>query len=301
MLAVSVGAGVQLFGMSVACLIFALFGLLSPANRGALLQSMMLFFTFMGMFAGFVSSRLCKVWNCEETYKSMTLLMAFLYPGVLFGLFFFLNLLIWAKGSSGAVPFSTMLALLVMWFGISVPLVFLGSYYGFRMDAIELPVRTSHHPRQIKTQPWFMHPVVSPLISSVLPFGGIFTELVFIMSSVWQHKFYYLFTFLALAAFVLTITCAEISITMTYFQLTNENYHWWWRSFFYSGASGAYVFLYSIVNFHSNLAVTGFVPTMLYFGYMFASSMIFALLTGSIGMLSTFFFVRAIYGSIKVD
>lgn len=40
------------------------------------------------------------------------------------------------KKSSGAVPFSTMLALLTMIFGISLPLVFLGYYFGYRKQVI---------------------------------------------------------------------------------------------------------------------------------------------------------------------
>jgi len=32
------------------------------------------------------------------------------------------------------VPFATMLALLCMWMGISVPLVFLGYFFGFRKE-----------------------------------------------------------------------------------------------------------------------------------------------------------------------
>jgi transmembrane 9 superfamily protein 2/4 len=46
-LAVMVGSGVQIIGMSVVTLIFAILGFLSPAHRGGLLQSMMLLFTFM--------------------------------------------------------------------------------------------------------------------------------------------------------------------------------------------------------------------------------------------------------------
>ena len=38
-----------------------------------------------------------------------------------------LNLFIWGEKSSGAVPFGTMFALLVLWFGISVPLAVAGS------------------------------------------------------------------------------------------------------------------------------------------------------------------------------
>lgn len=51
---------------------------------------------------------------------------------IVFGLFFIMNLILWSKGSSGAVPFSTLIALLALWFGVSVPLTFAGAYIGFR-------------------------------------------------------------------------------------------------------------------------------------------------------------------------
>merc|ERR1719409_2321323 len=228
---------------------------------------MMLLFTLMGVLAGYVSSRLYKVFNGED-WKLTTLLTAFLFPGVFFGVFFVLNLFIWGQKSSGAVPFTTMFALLVLWFGISVPLVFLGSYFGFRKDATELPVRTNQIPRQIPAQPWFIQPVFTSLVGGVLPFGAVFTELFFIMSSIWQHQFYYLFGFLMLVLLILLITCAEISIALTYFQLTSEDYNWWWRSFFASGASAVYVFLYSMLYFSTRLQIDKLVSTILYFGYM---------------------------------
>ena len=59
----------------------------------------------------------------------------------------------------------------------------------------------------------------------------MFTELFFIMSSIWQHQFYYLFGFLGLVLIILVVTCAEIAIAPTYFQLTSEDYRWWWRAF----------------------------------------------------------------------
>ena len=62
----------------------------------------------------------------------LSLQTAFLFPGVVFVVFFILNFFVWGKGSSGAVPFGTLFALLFLWFGISVPLCFVGSYFGFR-------------------------------------------------------------------------------------------------------------------------------------------------------------------------
>merc|ERR1711959_529657 len=228
-------------------------------------------------------------------------LTAIMYPGIFFVMFFVLNLFIWGEKSSGAVPFTTMFAILVLWFGISVPLVFLGAFFGYKKPPISLPVRTNQIPRQIPAQPWFIRPLFTSLVGGVLPFGAVFTELFFIMSSIWQHQFYYLFGFLILVLLILIVTCAEISIALTYFQLTSEDYRWWWRSFFSSGASAVYVFLYSWLYFSTRLYIEMPASIVLYFGYMFIVSYTFFLITGSIGLIATFYFVKAIYGSIKID
>ena len=51
-LAMMVGAGVQLAVSAVFLMLFACFGFLSPANRGALMQAMLFIFVFMGMVGG---------------------------------------------------------------------------------------------------------------------------------------------------------------------------------------------------------------------------------------------------------
>jgi transmembrane 9 superfamily protein 2/4 len=300
LLAVSVGSGIQILGMAVVTLCFALLGFLSPANRGGLLQAMMLVFTFMGILGGFVMSRFYKIFG-KSDQRLVTLLMAGLYPGLVFLMFFFLDMIIWHQGSSGAVPFTTMLAMLVLWFGVSVPLVFLGAHVGFNRPAIELPVRINPIPRSIPAPGLLSNRIIMAMVGGVLPFGAIFTELFFIMSSLWHHRFYYMFGFLGIVLVLLVITCSEISIALTYFQLTLEDYHWWWRAFFTSGASAAYVFMYSILYFNTRLEINSMVATVVYFGYMAIISLLFFLLTGSIGLLSSFLFVRAIYGTIKVD
>jgi len=300
LLVACVGCGVQLLGMAMVTLIFAALGFLSPAHRGGLLQSTLLLFTFMGVPGGFASARFYKLWQ-GEGWKEATLMTALLFPGSCFLIFFFLNLLIWGQASSGSVPFATMFALLVLWFGISVPLVFLGAYLGYRRPALEVPVRINQMPREIPLQPWYMKPIFTSAMGGILPFGAVFTELFFIMSSIWQHQIYYMFGFLVLVLVILILTCAEISIALTYFQLTSEDYHWWWRSFLVSASSGVYVLLYSWLYFTTKLQIEKMVSILLYFGYMFIMSAVFFLVTGAIGMVSTFFFVRAIYGSIKVD
>merc|ERR1719261_1293541 len=141
-LAVCVGTDIQLLCCVTVTLVFSAAGFLSPVHRGSILQGMLLLFTFAGILAGYVSARFYKTWKGED-WKRTTLWTAFLYPGTVFGIFFVLDLFVWGTESSGAVPFTTMFALLVLWFGISVPLVFLGAFWGYKKGSIQLPVRTN--------------------------------------------------------------------------------------------------------------------------------------------------------------
>jgi transmembrane 9 superfamily protein 2/4 len=109
-----------------------------------------------------------------------------------------------------------------LWLCISVPLAFLGAYFGWKKPVDEPPVRVNQIPRQIPEQVWYMKPIVSILMGGILPFGAIFIELFFILSSIWLHKFYYLFGFLFIVFVILILTCAEITIVMCYFQLCSE-------------------------------------------------------------------------------
>lgn len=146
-----------------------------------------------------------------------------------------------------------------------------------------------------------MHPVLCILVGGILPFGAVFIELFFIMSAIWLHQIYYLFGFLVIVLAILFATCAEVTIVMCYFQLCSEDYEWWWRSFLTSGSAGIYLFLYSILYFHTKLEITAFNSILLYFGYMFIISVSFFFLTGTFGFFACFWFTKKIYSSIKVD
>jgi len=300
LLAAFAGTGTQLNGCTWTVIIFACLGFLSPANRGSLFTAMLIFFVFLGMYAGYTAARLLKLWNAPS-WKNI-FATATVVPGIAFGTFFVLNLFVWAKGSSAAVPFTTILAVVAMWFCISLPLVFLGAVFGFKRETIKVPVSVAQIPRHIPKVPWHMNPYFTIGIAGILPFGAVFIEVFFILTAVWLNRYYYVFGFLLIVFFILSVTCAEITIVMTYFQLCAEDYHWWWRSFLTSGSCGGYLFLYTVFYFFSSvLRMKGLVPVMLYFSYMGLLSFIFFVMTGTIGFMATFAFVRYIYGSIKLD
>jgi len=300
LLATSIGTGMQLLCMAFISIGCAMLGFLSPANRGSMLTVTLLLFVLMGCVAGYSAAIVFKAFKGTQ-WKALTLLTAFLYPGITFVIFLVLNFFIWGQASSGAVPFGTMFALLCIWFLISFPLVWVGVWLGYRRELQDPPVKTNMVPRVIPSQAWYLNLLSTMIIGGILPFGAVFIELYFIMSSVWLQRFYYVFGFLALVLFILLVTCGEMAIVLCYFQLCNENYLWQWRAFLNTGSAGLFLFGYSFVYFSSTLEIMGVVSTMLYFGYMFVASLGFLLVTGTVGFMSSWWFVLQIYGAVKVD
>ncbi|MCP9264965.1 Transmembrane 9 superfamily member [Dirofilaria immitis] len=137
-LSVFVGSGCQVLFMVAITLVFACLGFLSPANRGSLMTFALVFYVLFSIVAGYVSARLYKTMN-GLAWKTNVLMTSFLVPGIVFAVFFISNLLLWAKGSSAAVPFGTL-----------VP--------------IEHPVRTNQIPRQVPDQSLYTKPIAGMLM-----------------------------------------------------------------------------------------------------------------------------------------
>lgn len=300
LLAAIIGSGAQLLGMTVAVIVVAALGFLAPSNRGALFTALLIFFVFLGVYGGYNSARFLKLWD-RASWMNI-LLTGTLVPGITFATFFTVNLAVWSQGSSGAVPLLSMVAVVCLWFFISVPLVFIGAVFGFRSDVITVPVQPTAIPRHVPQLPWHMQNAVTIPLAGILPFGAVFLEFFFILSAVWLNRYYYVFGFLLLVFIILVVTCAEITIVLTYFQLCSEDYNWYWRSFVSSGACAAYIWLYAVYYFFSSGLHHGpLVPMFIYFSYMSLLSFLFFVATGTIGFLATFQFLRLIYSKIRIE
>jgi len=303
LLSIFCGSGSQTLWMSSILLLFALLGFLSPANRGGLITTMLSLWVLASAVCGYSSARVYSSFENGQSRKLVTLGSAFIFPGLTFSLFFTLNLFVWGSGSSGAVPFTTLILLLFMWFGISVPLVFAGAYIGYKTKPYEFPTRTNQIPRQIPASPLNIPQPAYIILAGVLPFGTVFMELVFILNSIWQNQILYLFGMLSIVFAILVVTCAEMSIVFTYLTLAAERWTWWWQAFSGSASSGLYMFLYSLYYIGSQAAADNMplVSTMMFISYSLVVSVAFALMCGSIGFFSSFWFVRQIYSNIRVD
>ncbi|KAK4997556.1 Transmembrane 9 superfamily member 2 [Elasticomyces elasticus] len=299
-LSVLLGNGAQLFMMTGFTIVFALLGFLSPSNRGSLGTVMILLYTLFGFVSGYISARVYKVFQ-GEAWKQNFAITPLALPSVVFATFFLLNLFVWARQSSGAVPFTTMLVIVGIWFVISVPLSVAGSWIGFRTPIAPPPTHVNQIPRQIPPSTGYLRPLPSMLLTGVLPFGAIFVELYFIMNSIWFSKIYYMFGFLFLCYGLMITTSAAVTVLIVYFLLCAENYHWQWRAFCTSGASAIYVFLYAMLYWARMLSFGSWTSGVLYLGYSALLSGLFFVLTGTIGFFASWLFVHKIYGSLKID
>jgi len=65
--------------------------------------------------------------------------------------------------------------------------------------------------------------------------SAISVELYYIFSTLWGREQYTLYGILFVVYAILLSVTACISIALTYFQLSVEDYRWWWRSIFSAG------------------------------------------------------------------
>jgi len=297
---VFVGSGVQISIATFACIIFSAIGFLSPARRGSLMTMTLVFYILCGAFAGYASSRLYKTFR-GRNWQLCTLATATMFPGITFGFFIFFNIVLSFVHSSASVPFLDVLIVATMWCCISIPLVFLGAYFGYKKDVYSYPTKISTIARVVPETTILLNPKVGMVFAGMVPFAATYVELFFIMTSLWMDQYYYVFGFTLIVYLLLLITCAEGSILLCYYQFCVENHRWWWYSFFTSGSTAFYMMVYSVVWFRQLESSKLVITHMLYFGYMFIISFGMFLTTGMIGFFSCFIFTRKIFGAIKVD
>ncbi|CXI08034.1 endomembrane protein 70, putative [Plasmodium berghei] len=295
-----IGVGIQLIFMIIVCAIISFIGIYKYKQRYRYIQIMFFIWVFISSISGYASSRLYKLFKSKHV-KLTVLRTSMIYPFILFLIFFLINIVLKYENSNTAISFSSLIFVCILWFGISIPLICLGSYIGNKKKPTELPVRVNNIPRHIPKQPFFNSFFVSSILVGLVLFAAMYTELFFLFTSLWKRNMYYLVGFLFLVIFLLGLLSAQLSIAITYYTLSCEDYNWWWKSFFAPGFSGIFLFLYSIYYFFSKLSIYTFSETFIYFAYSFIMSYTCFIYTGTAGFLASFIFLKKIYSSIKID
>ncbi|CAD6209319.1 unnamed protein product [Miscanthus lutarioriparius] len=302
LLCVLVGDGVRILGMGVVTIVFAALGFMSPVCRGALVTGMLCFYLVLGVAAGYTAVSLWKTVRQGDAdgWKSVAWRASFAFPGIGFAVFTVLNCVLWYNGSTGAVPFLLFVVILLLWFFVSVPLTLVGGLLASRVRHIEFPVKINKVARQVpaaQCSPWLF-----VVVAGTLPFGTLFIELFFIMSSLWLGRVYYVFGFLLVVLALLVTVCAEVSVVLTYMGLCVEDWRWWWRAFFASGSVALYTLGYAVYYLVFELhSLAGPVSAALYVGYSLLMALAVMLATGAVGLGASFCFVHYLFSTVKLD
>eukprot|EP00993_Chasmostoma_nieuportense_P007328 NODE_811_length_1848_cov_104.590936_g757_i0.p1 GENE.NODE_811_length_1848_cov_104.590936_g757_i0~~NODE_811_length_1848_cov_104.590936_g757_i0.p1 ORF type:complete len:584 (-),score=133.83 NODE_811_length_1848_cov_104.590936_g757_i0:47-1798(-) len=276
-------------------------------SRGDLLTKCILTWAVSSSIAGYCSGCMhawfAAVCPALQKHWIRTLVYtALLFPGVCVLSVFLMNFVAWGYHSSQAIPFGTMIVMLLIWGFIAFPMVVFGTVVGRARKAqlSNLPY-VSHIPRMIPETKWYLQRPMFIVCGGILPFGTIFIELYFVFTSFWNYKFYYVYGFMLLVFCILVIVSMCVNIVCTYFQLSAEDHRWQWTSFWLSASTGAYNFLYACYFFFMKTKMSGLLMTTLYFGYMALFSFGIGIMAGSIGFAASWIFVSRIYRNVKLD
>ena len=327
LLAAILGTGWQLVTLVMGVVLFAVAGPLHGAvheERGEVLSAILIFYSLSSIVAGYTSGSYFKLYYATTasgrskaggttgaggaTQWQLTMaLTVLLLPTILGASLSVLNGISLVYGTIYYIPFLVLLKLFFLWVFVSVPLCILGTLLGRHAKlggkkSDPFPCRVNAIPRPIPEDiPWYGVPANIIPFAGLLSFGSIFIELYYILTSLWNYKFYHVYGFLLGVYAILCLVVCMTTIIVVYFSLNSENYLWQWTAF-YSGASTAlYVFLYSIYYFVFKTSMHGLVQTSFYFGYMMLISMGLGTLCGTLGHWAANRFVRTIFQNVKVD
>merc|ERR550525_336421 len=124
---------------------------------------------------------------------------------------------------------------------------------------MEYPCRVKIVERPLPSDlPWYYNWAVQVGVAGFLPFMAIYVEVHTIFMSVWGHQFYTLFGILLLTFGILLIVTAFVVILLCYFQLTSEDYRWWWPAVLRGGACGIFLYAYALFYWQYSVLCTAF-------------------------------------------
>lgn len=295
-------------------------------HQGAFFSLTIAFFAISSIVPSYVGIILHKIFQNENLnsqlppprYMKLSLMFSGFLPLIISLIVLFMNFFVWAKSSSYALPFGTIVVFLFLFFAFHLPLGIIGGYYGnkqtfdnksFIMTSFLDQNRDSRGGDSKKyvsrkRLPFFLQTTPSIILFGLIPFGIVYVELLFIFNSLWLEKttFYFMYGFLLITTLILIIVIAESAILATYLSLAIfQNPKWHWLCFRVGSSIGFYIMAYSTYYFFFALNIRDFVSILLYFSYMVLVSGLISLACGAVGLITGLIFIGKIYGTIKID
>jgi len=298
-LAVLVGTGAQLLATAFAVLLLGAVGYLSPAQSGSLNRAIVVVYPILGFVGGYASARVyARLGGIRKRRNALTTALGF--NGVIFFIWFLADIILWSQASS-AGSVGVFFSVVALWLCVNTPLSFLGTFFAYRRPISTDPTGTNTIPRMIPAPAWYSHPTILTPLLAILPFGVSFNEVYDMMDAMWSHHVYYFFGVVLVVFVLLTVIVAEVSVVLCYFQLANENYHWWWRAFHIPAIVVVYIFLTAVFYVGVSLQLKTAASVFLYLMYTAIVLLVFFVFMSSVAFYACWTFVHRIYTTLHVD
>ena len=175
-----VGSGTQLL-LLVVCVIGICILATLYAERGAMITACIVCYILSAFFGGYASGSYYKAhYDPEPSPKwiQAMVLTAGLIPMIGGSTVLMLNFIALSWGTLHVIPVTTLLAMLLLWAFVALPLTIAGTILGRQWSGHpDWPCRINSFPRPIPEKKWWSQPWLVASLTGLLPFGSIFIEM----------------------------------------------------------------------------------------------------------------------------
>jgi transmembrane 9 superfamily protein 2/4 len=290
------GTGCQLLMMFSITLLLGVLGFMNPERRTNMLNLGILFYCFCGLIGGYIAANFYRFWEGDSWIKP-AIHTSVLFPGTLLFGYIIVNIVLTMEKSNAAVNFSDIISLFCLWIFCTLPLILIGSFFGYKSNRINIPFNINKIPSVIPNKPWYLRYRYISFLTGLVGFATIVLEFNYVMGALWRHQIYFLATFFYTAFFLFIIVVGEMTILVVYFNLCYGDYNWWWKSFIVGGSPVIYFILYTIIYFFY-LRLESFSAIIVYFGIMALISCMALLICGAVSVFFSLGFIFWIYSRI---
>ncbi|KAG9458997.1 hypothetical protein H6P81_003505 [Aristolochia fimbriata] len=294
------GSGSQLLMLTFLVFILALVGIFYPYNRGSVYTSVVIIYALTSAVAGYTAISF-HIQLGGIVWVPTMLLTGSLFSAPVLLMFIIVNAIAASYGATAALPLGTIMAIFVIWIAITIPMLIAGSLIGrFTSSEVQPPSAPRRHPMDIPHLPWYSRTASQMFLAGALPFSAIFTELYYVFASLWGHKIHAVYGVWFIVFIILILLTAILSVGLTYFQLSGEDYRWWWRCLICGGSTSIFIFGYCCY-FYTISRMTDLMQLSFFFCYNACICYAMFLMLGTVAFRASFVFVWRIYSAIKSE
>jgi transmembrane 9 superfamily protein 2/4 len=267
-----------------------------PIFRDPLFVQIIFVFVSCGFVTGLVSARLQTLFaNSDVLWKATWKSVVTSTIPLMIGMAFVAvrSILLTSVGAATTVRLRAFLGLGIL-ASLQVPVVFVGTFTGRRIQVAQFPVRLATEVD--RCQSIFSKPsraiTCSSLLCGLVPVFALHKDLVAVLAAAWDASNNQGLRFESLwTLFMLALLCSESCVLVTCLQwcyMSGTGRHTWWTSFCNGASVGLFFFLYNLYLIHSQLDLTGLLSYLLCWSTNGLLSLSLFFFCGAIGFASTF-------------